>query len=75
MENIHYDTEFVRKRDLLPEIIKNELTARQRSVIGGYYLRQATTKEIAEDLGITTSAVLRLRKRAEGRIAKYLRYA
>lgn len=74
MQNIHYDPEFLRKRDMLPEIIKNELTARQRCVIGGYYLRQATTKEIAEDMGISASAVLRLRKRAEARIARFLRY-
>ena len=75
MENIHYDPEFLRKRDMLPGIIKNELTDRQRLVIVGYYEQQSTTREIARELGITTSAVLRLRKRAEARIARYLRYA
>lgn len=74
MSTIHYDPAFLKKRDLLPRIIQEELTEKQRLVIQSYYLRDATTAQIAQTMGITASAVLRLRKRAEARIAKCLRY-
>lgn len=74
MENIHYDALFEKKRKILPLIIQNELTDHQRRIIEEYYVHKRTTGQIAEKLGITVSAVLRVRHRAEKRIEQCLRY-
>lgn len=74
MENIHYDPLFERKRKILPMILADELTQRQRRVIEEYYIKQRTTTQIARDMGVTPSAVLRTRQRAEKRIEQCLRY-
>lgn len=74
MENIHYDPLFERRKKALPLILRQELTLRQRMVIEEYYVNQKSTAEIAGKLGITPSAVLRLRQRAERRIAQCLMY-
>ncbi len=74
MENTHYDPLFEKKRKILPLILQDELTARQRLVIQEYYAKKQTTAQIAEKLGITPSAVLRVRQRAEKRIEQCLRY-
>lgn len=74
VENMHYDPLFERKRQVLPTIIKEELTQRQRQVILLYYVHKQTDGQIANSLGITTASVKRLRRRAESRIAHYLRY-
>lgn len=74
MENTHYDPLFEKKRKILPLILQDELTARQRLVIQEYYAKKRTTAQIAETLGITPSAVLRVRQRAEKRIEQCLRY-
>lgn len=74
MENIHYDALFEKKRKVLPLIMQEELTAHQRKIIEEYYVHKRTTREIAERLGLTASAVLRVRQRAEKRIEQCLRY-
>lgn len=74
MENIHYDALFARKKKILPLILQDELTSRQRMVIEEYYVHNHTTSQIAEKLGVTPSAVLRVRQRAEQRIEQCLRY-
>lgn len=74
MKSTSYDSRFSQKRAVLPMILKDELTNRQRQVIEEYYIQQKSTREIAEKLGITSSAVLRLRHRAEKRIEQCLRY-
>lgn len=74
MGNTHYDVGFQKKRKALPAIIQSELTEKQRRVIQEYYINRCTTSQIAAILGVTPSAVLRLRHRAENRIAQCLRY-
>ncbi len=74
VENIHYDPLFERKRKVLPMIIREELTARQRDIILRYYVEKQTDDQISQTLGITTPSVQRTRRRAEERIAHYLKY-
>lgn len=74
MESIHYDPMFDKKRRILPTIIKEELTQRQKQVILLYYVQKQTDAQIAEKMGITTPSVQRTRRRAEERIAHYLKY-
>ena len=74
MESIHYDTGFEQKLRVLPLILREELTDRQRSVIMKYYQEDKKTNEIALELGISSDAVLKLRRRAEKRIIQCLRY-
>jgi len=74
MNDTRYDGSMARKRALLTRILRDELTERQRTVILAYYRDCKSTREIAEALRVTPSAVLRVRHRAEKRIAHYLRY-
>lgn len=74
MESIHYDPLFEKKRQILPTIIKEELTQRQKQVILLYYVHKQTDAQIAEKMGITAPSVQRTRRRAEDRIAHYLKY-
>lgn len=74
MESIHYDALFERKKKILPLILQDELTNRQRLIIEEYYVHNSSTKQIAQKLGVTPSAVLRVRQRAEQRIEQCLRY-
>lgn len=74
VENIHYDPLFEKKRRMLPTIIKEELTARQQEVILLYYVHKQTDAQISQKIGITTPSVQRTRRRAEARIAHYLKY-
>lgn len=74
VRNIHYDAGFQKKRQVLPAIIRSELTEKQRRVIQEFYVNQRTTREVAAILGTTPSAALRLKHRAEDRIARCLRY-
>ena len=53
-------------------IIKNELSPRQKQILVLYYKEQKTMPEIAAALGITTSTVSRTRKRACTSIQKKL---
>lgn len=74
MANTHYDPMFERKRQALPVIIREELTHRQQEVILLYYVQNRSDAEIAQKLNIAVSSVKRLRRRAEERIAHYLKY-
>lgn len=74
VESMHYDPLFEKKREMLPVIIRNELTGRQQLVIELYYQKELGEDEIAGRLGITRTSVQRLRHRAEERIAHYLQY-
>lgn len=74
MATTHYDPLFLRKRQVLPLIIRDELTRRQQQVILMYYNQKLTDTQIAEKLSITVPSVQRLRRRAEYRIAQCLRY-
>lgn len=74
MGNIHYDPLFEKKRQMLPTIIQEELTQRQREVILLFYVQKQTDAQIAGRIGITTPSVQRTRRRAEARIAHYLKY-
>ena len=70
----HYDPLYERRRQVLPLILRDELTQRQRLVIEEFYVKQKSTAQVAKALGISPSAAYRLRQRAEQRIAQCLRY-
>ena len=74
MATMHYDSLFLRKRQVLPMIIRDELTGKQRQVILMYYTENLSDAQIAQSLGITAPSAQRLRRRAEDRIARCLRY-
>lgn len=74
MATTHYDPLFLRKRQMLPMIIRDELTNKQRQVILMYYTEKLTDAQIAEKLSVTVPSAQRLRRRAEYRIARCLRY-
>ena len=74
MATTHYDPLFLRKRQVLPMIIRDELTRKQQQVILMYYTKNLTDAQIAETLSITAPSAQRLRRRAEYRIARCLRY-
>lgn len=74
MATTHYDPLFLRKRQVLPMIIRDELTRKQRQVILMYYTEKLSDAQIAETLSITVPSAQRLRRRAEYRIARCLRY-
>ena len=74
MATMHYDPLFLRKRQVLPMIIRDELTGKQRQVILMYYTENLSDAQIAQSLGITAPSAQRLRRRAEHRIARCLRY-
>ena len=74
MATTHYDPLFLRKRQVLPMIIRDELTRKQQQVILMYYTKNLTDAQIAETLSITVPSAQRLRRRAEYRIARCLRY-
>ena len=59
-------------RYIAKNIIKNELSPRQKQILVLYYKEQKTMPEIAAALGITTSTVSRTRKRACTSIQKKL---
>lgn len=74
MANTHYDPLFEKKRAILPTIIAQELTQRQRQVIHLYYVEELSDAQTANKLGITPASAQRLRRRAESRIAHFLQY-
>ena len=74
MASTHYDPLFARKRQVLPIIIREELTPKQQQVIDLFYFQNLTDDQVAATLGITRSSAQRLRHRAEKVIAHYLRY-
>ncbi len=63
-----------RRRDILLNIIKNELTARQTEIIMLYYFKELDIKEIAERCGVTPQAVSAVMARARKRIFRFMKY-
>lgn len=59
---------------VMHEIIKKELTQRQRQCVEMYYFNQMTIYEIAEELEIDTSTVSRHLKRGREKIGGILCY-
>lgn len=59
---------------MLREVIKNELTPVQRSVIYGYYYEGKTVTQIAEERGVNKSTVSRCLKLARHKIGISLKY-
>lgn len=74
MENTHYDAQMEKRRRVLAMILEDELTKKQRAVIEAYYMQNKKTAQIAQEMGVTRSAVDRTRLRAEKRIAQCFRY-
>lgn len=63
-----------KRRNILLNIIKNELTARQTEIIMLYYFKKLDTKEIAEQCGITVQAVSAVMARARKKIFRFMKY-
>ncbi len=61
-------------KHVLHEIIKDNLTHRQKQIILLYFFENKNTVEIAELLDINKSTVSRTLKRAVNNISKYIRY-
>lgn len=61
-------------KSLLLNIIKNELTARQKEIIMLYYFKGLDMNEIADRLNISIQAVSAVMARGRKRIFKILRY-
>lgn len=59
---------------ILLNIIKNDLTARQKKIIMLYYFKEQTIPEIAQSQGISHQAVSALISRARKRIFRYMQY-
>ena len=64
--NIHGDNrrDIERMKAFMAKALRAELTDRQRQCLTAYYFSGEKMKDIAEDLGISTSAVSRHIKRA-----------
>lgn len=61
-------------RKILLNVIKNELTPRQKEIIMLYYFKGIDTVRIGEQLGITPQAVSAVMSRAKMRIFRILQY-
>ncbi|MBR1659595.1 MAG: sigma-70 family RNA polymerase sigma factor [Oscillospiraceae bacterium] len=59
---------------LLSAAIREELTERQRQMVGMYYLEQHTMRDIALTLGLNQSTVSRTLAAARRRLRRCLRY-
>ena len=53
---------------------EEELTERQREMVGLYYDQGMTMPQIAERLGVSSSTVSRTLRRARDRLYRFLRY-
>lgn len=56
------------------QVVREELTERQRQTLTAYYFRQRTVTQIAQEQGVNKSTVSRTLRRAEDKIRKYLKY-
>ena len=74
LEDASGDERIVRLKKLLLDVIKNELTARQKQIIVLYYYKDMDTVRIAAQLGITPQAVSGVLARARLRMFRILRY-
>lgn len=61
-------------RKILLNVIKNELTPRQKEIIMLYYFKNLDSIEIGKQLGITPQAVSAVMSRAKMRILRILKY-
>lgn len=61
-------------RSILLNVIKNELTVRQREIITLYYFKRKDTTEIAGMLGISPQAVSAAMARGRKRILRIMQY-
>ena len=69
------ETNFSKKlQGMLGDVIKNELTPLQQSVIYDYYYEGKTVTDIAKDRGVNKSSVSRCLKLARHRIGIALKY-
>jgi RNA polymerase sigma factor (sigma-70 family) len=59
---------------LLPKIIEQELTQRQRKCVQLYYFENKTMVEIGKELQVQTPAVSRTLQRARKKVERILRY-
>ena len=58
-------------RYIAKNIIKNELSPRQKQILVLYYYEKQTLREIADQLGITESTACRTKNRACRRLSHY----
>lgn len=78
-KNTRYDTGFfasqLRQRDAAAlQILRNELTPRQRQVLCDYYLGSQNATALAKQYGVAPSTVWRTLRRAELRLHRFLQY-
>lgn len=59
---------------IMRNIIENELSERQRQMIGLYYFRRMNIPEIAETLGVNRSTVSRTLSRGRRNILEKMKY-
>ncbi len=59
---------------IMRNVIENELTERQRLMIGLYYFKQMNIPEIAEKLGVNRSTVSRTISRGRRNIMEKMKY-
>lgn len=55
-------------------VLENELTAKQRRVLLGYYIEKKNMPQLAREYGVNKSTVCRTLQRAERRLRRYLKY-
>ena len=66
--------QMTRLRRNLRRAREEELTERQREMVGLYYDQGMTMPQIAERLGVSRSTVSRTLRRARARLYRFLRY-
>ena len=71
-QGIRLPKEVQRKRVM--EVIRQELTDRQRETLLAYYIEELNIIQIAQRRGVHKSTVSRTLKRAEEKLRRYLRY-
>ena len=59
---------------ILMEIIENELSPKQRTAIKEYFFNHRSMPEIAEQQGVSVSAVSAMIRRGKKRIKEFLKY-
>ncbi len=64
-----------RRKKLISEIAKRELSQRQKACVHMYYADNIKMEDIAKELGITKSTVSKHIKKAKLCIEKYLKYS
>lgn len=66
--------DMTRLKENLRQALKEDITDRQRQVLGMYYAQELNMREIGQRLGIDKSTVSRTIQRGERRLRKCLRY-